>query len=190
MKPNRSLYAAIVIGAGVALLAGCSSDSDAAANTVAEQLPDLTSLGLTSFECGSGDAIAGSFQAPESPYVAECWEGSPASKSFLDIANSTQDAVISATGGVNVTEDACPEDSLSAAGGIACRAALVTEGDSTVLVRTVVVLADPSTTLADLPQNPTQDQVNEAIAGAPVEVLVGTQSPTGPASSSQPTASE
>ena len=171
------------------MLAGCSGGSDAAAKTVADQLPDLTSLGLTSFECGSGDAIAGSFQAPAAPFVAECWEGSPAGKTFLDIANSTQDAVMSATGGVNVTDDACPADSLSAAGGISCRAVLVTEGDSTVLVRTVVVLADPSTTLAGLPQDPTQDQVNEAIAGAPVEVLVGTQSPTGPTASSQPTAS-
>ena len=54
--------------------------------------------------------------------------------------------------------------------------------------RTVVVLADPSTALAGLPQDPTQDQINEQISGAAVEVLVGTQSPTSP-SSPQPTAS-
>jgi len=164
---------AVLIGVGALALAACSSN-DKAAQTVAEQLPDLTSLGLTQFTCGEGDAIGGSFQAPEEPYVAECWKGSP-DKTYLDVANSAQDAVILATGGVNITDDVCPEDSLTELGGIACRAALVGEGDSGVIVRTVVVLADPEATLGDLPDNPTQDQINEAITGAAVEVLVGTE---------------
>ena len=40
----------------VVALAACSAPADELANTVAGQLPDLTSQGLTSFECGSGDA--------------------------------------------------------------------------------------------------------------------------------------
>jgi hypothetical protein len=181
---SRTLRSALLVSVAAAALTACSAPADELANTVAGQLPDLTPQGLTSFECGSGDAIGGSFQEPNEPYVAECWQGSPAGKTFLDVANSTQDAVIQATGGTDVTADACPEDSLSSAGGIACRAALVTKGTETILVRTVVVLADPSTALAGLPQDPTQDQINEQISGAAVEVLVGTQSPT---ASPQPT---
>ena len=188
MNFSRVVRPALLAGAVVVALAACSAPADELANTVAGQLPDLTSQGLTSFECGSGDAIGGSFQQPKDPYVAECWKGSPPGKTFLDIANSAQDAVIQATGGTDATADACPEDSLSAAGGISCRAALVTKGTQKVLVRAVVVLADPSTALAGLPQDPTQDQINEQISGAAVEVLVGTQSPTASAST-QPSAS-
>jgi hypothetical protein len=180
--------AAIVVCAVAATLAGCSSDSDALANKVAGELPDLTADGLTTFECGSGQAIGGSFQSPADPYVAQCWKGSP-DKTFQDVANSVADDVALATGGQNVTSDVCPDDALSAAGGIACRAALVTDGDQSVLVRTVVVLADPETVLKDLSENPTQDQINEAVTGAAVEVLVGTQSPTEPASSPTTSAS-
>ena len=178
---------AVLVGVGSLALAACSNN-DKAANEVADQLPDLTSVGLTEFTCGEGDAIAGSFQAPEDPYVAECWKGSP-DKTFLDVANSAQDAVILATGGVNVTSDVCPEDSLSAAGGIACRAALVGEGESGVIVRTVVVLADPETALVNLPESPTQEQINESITGAAVEVLVGTEPAIQETADSSPSAS-
>jgi len=185
---SRTLRSAVLAGVTVAALAACSAPANELPNTVAGQLPDLTSLGLTSFECGSGDAIGGSFQEPKDPYVAECWKGSPQGKTFLDIANSTQASVIQATGGSDATSDACPEDSLSSAGGISCRAALVTKGSQMVLVRTVVVLADPSAALTGLPQNPTQDQINEKISGAAVEVLVGTQ-PTSDGTTPKPSAS-
>jgi len=185
---RRSAGIVVAMGAMLGILAGCSGgDADAAAKTVAGQMPDLSSQGLTSFSCGTGNAIGGSFQAPAEPFVAQCWKGSP-SGSFLDVANATQDAVLAATGGVNVTSDVCPEDALSAAGGIACRAVLVTDADSSVVVRTVAVLADPATVLKDLPANPTQDQIHAAIEGAAIEVLVGTQSPTEDSATS-PTAS-
>ena len=96
---SQGVRSALVVGVAAIALAACSAPADELANTVAGQLPDLTSRGLTSFECGSGDAIGGSFQQPKDPYVAECWKGSPAGKTFLDIANSTQAAVIQATGG-------------------------------------------------------------------------------------------
>ena len=79
---------------------------------------------------------------------------------------------------MDITSDVCPADALGTTGGIACRAVLVTEGESSVVVRTVVVLADPENALKDLPENPTQEQIQETIAGAAVEVLVGTQPTT------------
>jgi hypothetical protein len=90
---------------------------------------------------------------------------------------------------VDITSDVCPADALGTTGGIACRAVLVTKGDSAVVVRTVVVLADPESALKDLPDKPTQEQIHDTIAGAAVEVLVGTQ-PTsdGATPSASPTA--
>lgn len=167
------------------VLTACSNSSDDLAAEVGAKLPDLTSQELESFPCGDGDAIGGSFQTPEEPYVAQCWRGSPA-QTFLDVANSIADEVALATGGSNVTSDACPEDSFSVAGGIACRAALVTDGDASVLVRSVVVLSEPRKVLENLPEEPTQEQIREALKGASVEVLIGTQSPTASESSPAP----
>ena len=104
------------------------------------------------------------------------------------MANSAQDAATASTGGVDIESDVCPADALGTTGGIACRAVFVTEGDSAVVVRTVVVLADPETALKDLPDNPTQEQIHDTIAGAAVEVLVGTQ-PTTDGTTPQPSAS-
>lgn len=184
-RKARSLAAGALVAVGLAMLTACSNSSDDLAAKVGGQLPDLTSQGLESFPCGDGDAIGGSFQAPKEPYVAECWTGSP-SGTFLDVANSAADAVALATGGSNVTSEACPDDAFSAAGGIACRAALVTEGDASVLVRTVVVLAEPKQVLANLPEEPTQEQIREALKGASIEVMIGTESPTAAESSSAP----
>jgi len=172
---------AALVGATLAL-AACSGPS--AAESVKGELPDLTSKGFTSFECGTGKAIGGSFQAPTDPqFEAQCWTGSPQDE-FRDIANSVQDDVTLATSGQDVTGDVCPADSLTTQGGIACRAVLVTKGDTSVLVRTVVILADPATALAKLPANPTQDQIHSLLKGADLEVLVGTepanQSPASP----------
>ena len=173
----RSLAAGVFAAAAILTLAACSSGADDLAAQVGGKLPELTSQGLESFPCGEGDAIGGSVQAPKDPYVAQCWKGSP-NDTFLDVANATADAVALATGGSNVTSEACPEDAFGVGGGIACRAALVTEGDSSVLVRTVVVLSDPKTVLASLPEDPSQEQIREALKGASVEVLIGTESPT------------
>ena len=175
---GRAARAAVLIGVAALALAACSPHDAAAAKKAASELPDLTSLGLTTFPCGDGKAIGGSFQAPKDPYVAECWKGSPQGKTFLDIANSAQDAAILSTGGENITADVCAADALSAGGGIACRAVLVTQGKSSVVVRTVVVLANPDAVLNGLPDKPTQEQINKALVGAAVEVLVGTQPTT------------
>lgn len=178
---------AVIVGLGALALAACSSSSDEAAKAAAEALPDLSAQGLESFACGDGEAIGGTFQAPEDPYVAECWKGAPEG-TFLDVANQSQDAVLAETGGVNITSDVCPEDAFGVGGGIACRATLVTEGDSSVVVRTVVVVVNPEDVLADLPDDPSQGELEEALKGAEVEVLVGTQPTTEAEPEASPTA--
>ncbi|MGC4174938.1 hypothetical protein [Demequina sp.] len=189
MKLSRTLGAAVLVCAATLALAACGgSDDDAAATAAADALPDLTSQGLVSFPCGDGAAIGGTFQAPEDPWVAECWKGSP-DKTFIDIANASQDAIMLASGGTDISADVCPDDAFGVGGGIACRAVLVTVDGHSAVVRTVAVLADPGTVLDGLPDEPTADQVNEALEGAAVEVLVGTQSPTAVESSSAPSAS-
>jgi hypothetical protein len=160
---------AIALAAGV-VLAGCSGSS--VADDVNGALPDLSPLGLETFECGTGEAIGGSFQQPQEGYVAQCWRGAPAGDSFIDVANIVQDEVRLATGGVDATATYCPEDALGDVGGIACR---VTEVDSEVLVRTVVILSDIDSVLDGLPDEPTDADVQAALLGAPVEILVGTE---------------
>ena len=168
----RTAAVAIVIAG---MLAGCSGANDTLAAQVTGQLPDLTENGFTSFTCGDGEAIGDSFQQPEGgDFDAVCWKGAPAG-TYLDAANTAQDRVIEATGGTNVTAEVCPEDALSAAGGIACRAVRVDKDGETVLVRTVAVLADPTEVLGALPADPTQEQIQAALAGAKVELLIGTE---------------
>ncbi len=174
----RTVAAGFFVAAALVALTACSNDPDRLAGDVGGKLPDLTSQGLETFGCGEGTAIGATFQAPEEPYRAQCWKGSPTG-TFLDVANAIADAVIRATEGSNVTSEACPEDAFGVGGGIACRAALVTKGDSSVLVRTVVVLSDPKAVLEKLPEEPTQEQVREALEGAAIEVLVGTEPTAG-----------
>jgi hypothetical protein len=176
MRGAAATAAAIL---GAVLLAGCGSDDTSLAAEVATQLPDLSGQGYTSFECGDGEAIGDSFQEPEdATYVAQCWVGSP-DGTYLDAAQLTHNEVLAATGGVDVTGNACLEDSLNVAGGIACRAAYVQRDGQAVLVRTVVVLADPLEVLGELPEDPSQEEVFQALAGAKVEILVGTEPTTG-----------
>ena len=180
---NKSLLVAraravLVVGACALAFAGCTSSGDAAAEAAADAMPDLSAQGLESFACGDGEAIGGSFQLPTEPYVAKCWKGSPEGATFMDVANASQDSVMLASGGRDVTADVCPEDAFGVGGGIACRAVLVTVDGDTTVVRTVAVLADPGTVLDALPADPTAEQINDALNGAAVEVLVGTQSAT------------
>jgi len=51
-----------------------------------------------------------------------------------------------------------------------------------------VVLANPDAVLNGLPDKPTQEQINKALVGAAVEVLVGTQ-PTTDGTTPSPSAS-
>lgn len=183
----RAAAAAAAAILGAVFLAGCGSDDTSLAAEVATQLPDLSEQGYASFECGAGEAIGESFQEPADPaYVAQCWVGSP-DGTYLDAAQLTHNDVLAATGGVDVTGNACLEDSLNVAGGIACRAAYVQRDGQSVLVRTVVVLANPLEVLGELPEEPSQEEVFEALAGAKVEILVGTE-PTTASPSGSPSA--
>jgi len=165
---------ALMVGAALALT-GCSGNDQSLAAEVTGQLPDLADQGLVGFVCGTGEAIGATFQAPaEGDFGAECWKGAP-SGTFLDVVNVAHDKVMVATSGFNYTSEACPEDAFGAGGGIACRATYVERDGEQVLVRVVAVLADPRTVLGDLPEDPTQEQIREALAGARIEVLVGTE---------------
>lgn len=175
IRNSRAARAATAALALAAVLAGCSGNDQTLAAEVTSQLPSLEDQGFTTFVCGEGEAIGASFQQPaEGDFAAQCWKASP-SGTFLDAANTAQDKVIDATGGINFTSSACPEDAFGAGGGIACRATLVERDGEQVLVRVVAVLADPRAVLGDLPQDPTQAQIEEALAGAKVEILVGTE---------------
>jgi hypothetical protein len=173
-RTRRALVSAAFTAAALVALTGCSSDP-IVADTVAEQLPDLTADGYESFECGTGVAIDDQFIIPEAPYVAECWKGAP-NDPFIGTANTIQTKVMQATGGIDVSDQACPADVLNADAGIACRAVYVGEEGNDVLIRVIVTVADLTAVLEKVPSdNPTSDDVIAALADADIEVLIGSE---------------
>ncbi len=168
----RGPFLGVVLAAALAV-AGCSAPT--AADEAREQLPDLSGFGLASFECGTGRALGSDFTPPsDDTYVAQCWAGS-ATSGIDTLADDVQREVLAATGGEDVSAEACARDASSGSASVACRAVLVTKVDTRVLVRTLVVLADIDALLADLPDNPTDAEIDAALNGADVEVLVGTE---------------
>lgn len=164
-----ALAAATMLG-----VAGCSAEPPVA-QTVATQLPDLTSQGLEAFDCGSGAVIAENFTQPQEPYKAQCWKGNPDTP-FTQMASIIAREVADATGGLDVTTQACPADVLNAQEGIACRAVYVGEQGNDTLVRVIVVIADLEAVLSKVPEfSPTPDDVTNALVGADIEVLVGSE---------------
>jgi hypothetical protein len=172
-RASRALLAA-ALAASALLLAGCSSEPPVA-ETVASQLPDLSEYGYTEFECGSGVTINDDFISPEPPYVAHCWKGAQ-DDPFVWVADDLKTSVVQATEGVDATAQACAEDVLNEAAGIACRAVYVGKEGNEVLVRIIVTLADIDAVMAKVPgENPTSEDVVAALAGADLEVLIGTE---------------
>lgn len=172
------------MGAAVAalLLAGCSS-GPTAAETVVEHLPDLSSQGFTTLVCEDSAVFGEDFVAPTAPHVAQCWTGAPEDP-FVWVANDLRDQLVTATGGTDVSEQACAKDVLNETTGIACRAVYVGEAGDDVLVRIVVTLADAEAVLGQVPaENVTSEDVIAALTGAELEVLIGTEPiPDAPAS--------
>lgn len=168
----RAAAGALALLAGL-FLTGCST-ADTNADIVGGMLPELGRLGLERIECADGAALGEVFIAPESPYVAECWQGARES-AFTITAHEVHDAVLAATQGIDVTDMACPKDVFNATAGIACRATYVGEEGNNVLVRVIVVLADPSGVVATMPASPGPEDIENALTGAQIEVLVGTE---------------
>lgn len=142
--------------------------------TVGEQLPELSGLGLTAFDCGQGVAIGDEFLKPAAPHIANCWEGERG-VAFTLTATEIADLTAVQTGGVDVTAQACPADVFNASTGIACRALYVGQEGDDVLVRVIVVLSDPAGAVAKLPADPNGDDVDAVLQGAHIEVLIGTE---------------
>jgi hypothetical protein len=180
---------AAVAAAALALtLAGCSSEPSVA-ETVAGQLPDLSEYGYTEFECGTGTTIDDAFIVPEEPYVAHCWKGTQEDP-FPWVADDLMTGIIQDTEGTNATAQACDEDVLNEAAGIACRAVYVGSEGNVVLVRVIVTLSDIEAVMAKVPaENPTSEDVIAALAGAELEVLIGTEPIPASGSTSDPSAS-
>ena len=175
----------LAAGAAIAMLAGCTS-STATAEEVGTQLPSLESMGFTAFECGTGDNIDHTFDLPEDPYVAQCWEGAPQDP-FVTVAESILTEVMLATTGADVSDKACPADVLNETAGIACRAVYVGSDGDDVLVRILVTVVNIEDVIAKLPAEPTQDDVLVALQGAQLEVLIGTEPVTDAAPAASPT---
>ncbi len=174
LSTRARLVAGATLASAALLLGGCSSEPPVA-ETVATQLPDLTVEGLQTLECGSGEIIADNFVAPQAPYVAQCWTGSPETP-FTQLASIIARRVAESTGGTDLSAQACPADVLNVQEGIACRAVYVGEQGNDTLVRVIVTLADLESVLANVPEeSPTSDDVIAALEGAKVEVLVGSE---------------
>jgi hypothetical protein len=186
--PLRFLAVSITAVAVALTLAGCSSEPDVA-ESVAGQLPDLSEYGYTEFECGTGVTINEDFVKPEAPYTATCWEGAQ-DDPFVWVADDLKASVIQATEGVDATAQACAEDVLNETAGIACRAVYVGSKGNEVLVRIIVTLSDIDAVMAKVPaENPTSEDVIGALAGADIEVLIGTEPIPAAGSSPAPSAS-
>ena len=170
----RRAAAASALTLGALVLAACSGGTPST-ETAQAYLPDLSAEGYTAFECGTGDAIGEFFQAPaDEAYVAQCWRGTPG-ESFVDVANHLQDNLALHELAFDGTSTYCPEDVLGDVGGIACRVVVVDDGGDQTLIRTVVILSDIEGVLANLSDDPTDQEVADALTTAPVEVLVGTE---------------
>ncbi|WP_084077976.1 hypothetical protein [Demequina sp. NBRC 110057] len=147
-------------------LAGCTGDTQA--ERAADQLPDLTVEGLEQVDCDQFSAQ--NLDPIEDPYVRECWTGSPETP-FAQEADAIIGIIESSTDSEDVTDYICPDDILIDSVAYACRAAY----DDEVMYRVVVSLPDPESIVSALPDAPTEDEIEEAVSGAPVQVVVQTE---------------
>lgn len=136
----------------------------------ADNLPDLSVQGLTRMECGASSVWGSELEPASRPYVQECWKGSP-ELPFDQEAEDIMYTIMAATDARDVSDLVCPEDAFYDTAAVACRAAL----DGEVLYRTVVALTDPGSVVGALPDEPTEAEIDAALKGADVEVLVATE---------------
>ncbi|WP_062303863.1 hypothetical protein [Demequina subtropica] len=161
MRVAAGALAALALAAG---LAGCSSPTDT-------DLPDLSGLGLTSTSCEDTVQMSG-IATGEEDAVLECWVGSPEA-TFLDTADSILDLLLDANGSAeDVSGALCWSDTVTDAEASACRAVLVGDTESGTLVSAVVSLVDPADVIGAISDDPADAEVEAALAGAALEVLV------------------
>lgn len=165
---ERRTRAGVLAVVGVIALAACSGSAEA--QDAAGNLPNLELQGMTSIDCADSTMWGDDLEPARGPYVQECWRGAP-ELPFDEEADDIVYSILAASDAVDVTDTVCPEDALYDSAAVACRAAA--EGD--VLYRVVVALTDPALVVGALPDEPTDEQIDEALAGASVEVLVATE---------------
>ncbi|WP_144018605.1 hypothetical protein [Demequina sp. NBRC 110051] len=155
-----------MLAAAALAAAGCTGPAQA--ERAADNLPDLTSDGLTTIDCGElqQDALT----PVEDPYVRQCWTGAP-DVAFDALADDVIGSITSATDAEDVTAFICPDDVIIADVAFACRAAY----DDEVMYRVVVSLPDPAAVVDQLPDEPTDAEIEQAAAGQSVEVVVQTE---------------
>ncbi|WP_296666281.1 hypothetical protein [Demequina sp.] len=160
------LRASLALGgilASAVLLTACTSIPEV-------DLPDLAALGLDPVSCEDTVQMAG-IAAEGAESQLECWAGSPES-GYIVTAESILALLVDSTGGDDVSEALCWEDTLTDTEGSACRAVLVGSTEDGAVVSAVVALEDPSAVTGDLGDAPSDDEVAAAISGADIEVLV------------------
>lgn len=166
MTLARHLIAAAGAGATVLALAACGGAPRV-------ELPDLADLGLTAVDCGSTAQMADVVASPPAGSETACYEGAP-DGGFVATADAIRDLLLADAGadGTDATDALCWPDTLTETEGSACRAVVVGDLTGGTVVSAVIAVSDPASLTADLPDDATEEQVAEAIAGAPIEVLL------------------
>ncbi len=164
----RMSVVAAIAAVTAGLVAGCTSNPDA--DEVAEALPDLSGQSLEQLDCEDSVVWGGTLETVTAPYVEECWTGSP-DEPFYDTADAILTEITDATGAEDVSDDVCPEDALYDSAAVACRAAVKGE----VMIRVAVALTQPAVAVGNLPDQPTEEQIDQAVSGQAVDVWLGTQ---------------
>ncbi|MDN4476492.1 hypothetical protein QQX09_11565 [Demequina sp. SYSU T00192] len=135
------------------------------------ELSDLTALGLESVPCEDTVQMAG-IQSDDDQAVIECWTGAP-DDGIIATADAVLEALLADNAGAeDVSAALCWDDTVTDAEASACRAILVGDTTDGAVVSAVLALKDPGAVIGELPDAPTDDEVEAALAGADVEVLV------------------
>ena len=150
-------------GAAALALAGCSSVPDV-------ELPDIADLGLEPIACAD-TATMGGLPIDGDDTQAECWIGTP-EDGFIRVADSVRDLLLESTGGEDITEALCWDDTLTDVEGSACRAVLVGDTESGAVASVIIAMTDAAAVTADLADEPSEEDVDAAISGAEIEVMV------------------
>ncbi|WP_062313641.1 hypothetical protein [Demequina rhizosphaerae] len=158
--------------AGVAAAALVAATLSACGSSIPDtELSDLSGLGLEKVECADTVQMAG-IESDDDEAVIECWTGAP-DAGLLATADAVLELLLADNSGAeDVSAALCWDDTVTDAEASACRAILVGDTTDGAVVSAVLALKDPVSVIGELSDDPTDDEVESALAGADVEVLV------------------
>ncbi|WP_156165113.1 hypothetical protein [Demequina silvatica] len=163
-RPTRVIGVAAAVLAAATLTACGSSTPDT-------ELSDLSGMGLTATDCADTVQMSG-IESEDPDAVVECWTGSP-EDGLIATADATLAQLLADNpDGEDVTEALCWTDTVTDAEASACRAILVGSTSDGAVVSAVLALKDPAAVIGELSDSPTDAEVEDALAGAAIEVLV------------------